>query len=237
MNRLETYSEGTPHMTYESVAALRNDFDSRFKAIQNNDELPERARHRKLAQLKEEMQGKLEETLKAIEQREEAELRSAWKDANPKSKVPDMTPAQALYRREILDEIQSIADSLDTDTPGSKTAIGDALLEMYAKAWHQEDAKTMDAIAQRGRKHMDPEQAKELQGLEDHRNSGLATLRKEYERIKAQQGSDGTGRALQVGTLRNSLQLTPEESNALAQSKAGQQPVPAGSIQSEGSES
>jgi hypothetical protein len=211
------------YMKYDSVAALRNDFESQLAAIQRNDELPERAKHRKIAQLKNRIWDELDPLLQEIERREDAKLREAWKDANPRSKVPDMTPAQALYRREILDEIEGLKDNPD------------GILDLYSRAWHQEDSIIMDAIADQGRKYLNAEQAKELQQMEDQRNPGLATLRQHYEQLKDKQGTDGQGRALQAGTLRSSLQLSAQEQDALAKAQAGQQSVESGSTQGGGS--
>lgn len=202
-----------PMTNYDSLAAVRNEYDSRLAQIQNNDELPEKAKHRKIAELKNEARDALESTLKQLERSDDAKLRAAFKDANPAPDYSKLTVGEVQARQEIIQ---------DLDELGQLEGAGDRILDMYADFMVRDYRLGCDVIADRGRKYLNAEQAKELQQLEDQRKPALAQLRKEYDKLAAQQDSDKMGRSLMADNLRTSTQLTPEESDALARSQAAQ---------------
>ena len=197
--------------SYDSLAAVRADYEAQLAQIQNNDLIPDKAKARMTAELKTKMREAWFETKQALEAKEQGELKAAWKEANPAPSVANLSAGEIAARQEVLQDLEALKDN------------GDAILDLYARFYNQGYQLGMDAIADRGRRYLSAEQAKELQQLEDHRNPGMAQARANYEDLKARQGSDAQGRALQETAFLNVTQLDASESDALAKAQQGSQ--------------
>jgi hypothetical protein len=207
--------------TYQSLRGVLDAFRDRQEAINRNDMLPDKARARMKGELKREMRDAFYRTKAEIEQRQQSELLNAWKQANPMPNVAQMTAGQIQARQEVIQDIEDIAGRFGDD-PNVKRAKGEAILDLYAKYYNQGYDIGMDTIAQRGSRHLNADQFKELQGLEETRNPGLAQARKNYEDVKKQHSAEATGGALIESVFLSSTALSGDEAEAVANADTGQ---------------
>jgi hypothetical protein len=200
-------------VTYPSLRAVLDDFRSRIDQINRNYMLPDKAKARRKGEAKRDFRDIFYRTKAQIEQRQQGELQAAWRKANPAPNVSNLSPGEVQARQEVLEDIQRIADATDG------TGKGEAILDLYARYYNQGYDIGMDTIAQRAGRHLNADQAKELQGLEETRNPGLAESRKAYAELRQKQGNEATGGALIESVFLSSTALSGAEAEAMAEAK------------------